>query len=246
MTIPPGWKPRNQLLDQLPAEVVARLAPDLQAVELDPGKVLWEAGSIPSQVYFPCTGFVSMRYLTSNGDAGEIALVGNEGMIGVALLFGGTTSAVRATVQAQGEAMVLKADAAMREFHRNGAFQAMVLRYANWLLGQVTQAAICNRHHSIEKQLARWLLSGFDRLGQDQIHVTHEALANLLGVRREGITEAAGRLQDAGCIAGRRGCIRLVDRQQLEERACECYESIKRAYARLVAPATDATGVPAR
>lgn len=246
MTKPPGWKPGNQLFDQLPADVIARLAPDLQTVELAAGKVLCKAGSAPSQVYFPCAGLVSMRYLTSNGDAGEIALVGNEGMIGVTLLFGGTTTAVRAVVQAQGEALVLKAEAAIAEFRRNDAFQAMVLRYANWLLGQVTQAAICNRHHPIEKQLSRWLLGGFDRLGQDQIHVTHEGLANLLGVRREGITEAAGRLQEAGCIAGRRGCIRLVDRRQLEERACECYQSIRRAYARLVALPADATGATTR
>jgi CRP-like cAMP-binding protein len=234
------------LLDQLSADVIARLGPDLQTVDLAAGKVLCKAGSAPSHVYFPCNGLVSMRYLTSNGDAGEIAHVGNEGMVGVTLLFGGTTTAVRAVVQAHGEALMLKADAALREFRRAGEFQATVLRYANWLLAQVTQAAICNRHHSIEKQLSRWLLGGFDRLGQDQIQVTHEALANLLGVRREGITEAAGRLQEAGCIAGRRGCIRLVDRRQLEERACECYQTICRAYARLVALPANAAGAPAR
>lgn len=245
MTTVPGWTPRNHLLEQLPAEAIARLAPDLQTVDLAAGKVLCKAGSAPSQVYFPCTGLVSMRYLTSNGDTGEIAHVGNEGMVGVTLLFGGGATAARAVVQVHGEALVLKADAALREFRRGGEFHAMVLRYANWLLGQVTQGAICNRHHSIEKQLARWLLGGFDRLGQDQVHVTHEALANLLGVRREGITEAAGRLQEAGCISGRRGCIRLVDRQQLEERACECYQAIKRAYGRLVAP-MDAAGATAR
>jgi CRP-like cAMP-binding protein len=245
MTIQPAGKPRSILLEQLPADVMARLSPDLQQVDLAAGKVLCKAGVVPSQVYFPCSGLVSMRYLTSNGDAGEIASVGNEGVIGATLLFGSVPNAIRAVVQTPGTAVALKTDAGLREFARNGIFQAVVLRYTTWLLAQVTQAAICNRHHSIEQQLSRWLLAGFDRLGEDQVQVTHEALANLLGVRREGITEAAGRLQDAGGIRCGRGSIRLVDRRELEQRACECYLSLKRAYARLAGPGLAAAGATA-
>lgn len=222
-----------------------RLGPDLQEIDLSAGKQLYKAGTTPNQVFFPCSGLVSMRYLTSNGETGEIANVGNEGVIGVTLLFGGVPDTIRAVVQTAGTALALKADAGMREFRRNGRFQALVLQYTNWLLAQVTQSAICNRHHSIEQQLSRWLLVGFDRLQDDKIQVTHEALANLLGVRREGITEAAGRLQEAGGIQGSRGSIRLVDRQQLEQHACECYEMLKRAYARVTAPGIATGGASA-
>ena len=236
MTTPPARKPRNTLLDQLPADVIDRLAPDLQEIDLVAGKLLYKPGTLPGQLFFPCSGVVSLRYLTSNGDAGEIAIVGNEGMVGVALLFGGVPNTIRAAVQAPGTALALKTEAGLREFRLGGKFQSLVLRYTYWLIAQVTQSAICNRHHSIEMQLSRWLLTGFDRLHEDQIQVTHEALANLLGVRREGITEAAGRLQDAGGIRCGRGSIRLLDRRQLEERACECYDALKHAHALLVAP----------
>ena len=156
MTIQPAGKPRSILLEQLPADVMARLAPDLHKVDLAAGKVLCKAGALPGHVYFPCSGLVSMRYLTSNGDAGEIASVGNEGVIGATLLFGSVPNAIRAVVQTPGTAIALKTDAGLREFARNGIFQAVVLRYTTWLLAQVTQAAICNRHHSIERRLTRY------------------------------------------------------------------------------------------
>jgi CRP-like cAMP-binding protein len=228
----PARKPRSALLEQLPADVMARLRPDLQRVDLMPGEVLCKAGVVPSHVYFPCSGLVSLCYLTSNGDAGEIATVGSEGVVGVTRLLGGGGDAIRAVAQTPGTALSLKAEAGIREFQRHGAFQSLVLQYMTWLFAQISQAAVCNRHHSIEQQLSRWLLAGFDRIEESQIRITHEALANLLGVRREGITEAAGRLQDAGGIRYGRGSIRLVDRGQLEQHACECYPLLKPTYTR--------------
>lgn len=244
MNNPPARTPHSTLLEQLPPEVMARLRPDLQRIALKPGEVLCKAGVVSSHVYFPCSGLVSLCYLTSDGDAGEIATVGSEGMIGVTRLLGGGADSIRAVAQTNGTALALKAEAGIREFGRNGEFQSLVLQYATWLFAQVAQAAVCNRHHSIEQQLSRWLLAGFDRSGETQIQITHEALANLLGVRREGITEAAGRLQEAGGIRYGRGSIRLVDRSQLEQRACECYPLLKPVYERPDQGNTDAGGAP--
>jgi CRP-like cAMP-binding protein len=221
-------------LDCLPDPVRLRLLPELQRVELPAGKVLQEVRVVPAHLHFIRSGFVSTTYVTANGETGEIASVGSEGMVGTAALLGeGATTGTRAVVRTPGEAYALRADVALREFRREPAFQAMVMRQVRWMFAQLTQATICSRHHPIERQLARWLLLGFDRTRDEPLLVTHETLASLLGVRREGITEAARRLQDAGAISYSRGCIRLEHRGALEQRACECYGLLHRQYAAL-------------
>ena len=235
MTRLAAWTPRSCLLDRLPSDLCTQLAPELQLVELPVGKTLVDAGNgTGGQVYFVRSGIVSVLYVTADGDSGEIATIGNEGMLGLRLLTGSPGVHTRAVVQASGEAFAMRAEVMEREFRRGGPFQAMVLRHIQWVLSQMAQAAICNRHHSIEKQLCRWLLLGFDRLGgNDDLRITQEALANLLGVRREGVTEAAGRLQEAGAISYSRGCIHLEDRAALEQRACECYAVLHGNYRQL-------------
>ena len=234
------WKPQNRLLETLPDDVCARLRPHMQLVELPKDKVLYEVGSQQSQIYFVRSGIVSLQYVTSSGESGEIAMVGNEGMVGVAVMVDSSAAPSRAVVQIPGEALAAKAEAIDREFRRGGPFQVMMLRYTQMLLSQMAQAAICSRHHSIEKQLARWLLLGFDRIPRDEeLRITHEAIANLLGVRREGITEAAGRLQEAELISYGRGRVRLLDRKRLEAHSCECYRMVRNEYARLMAKGDD-------
>lgn len=235
---PTAWKPRSCLLDRLPADLCTRLAPELQHVELPVGKVLMEypagKGGHGSHAYFLRSGLVSVLYVTADGESGEVVCFGNEGMLGVGHLTGNPGVTTRAVVQAPGEAFAMRTEVLEREFRRGGAFQAMVLCHTRWLLVLLSQTAICNRHHSIEKQLCRWLLLAFDRQGGNgELRLTHESLANLLGVRREGVTEAAGRLQDAGAISYGRGCIRLEDRKALEQRACECYDVLHRDYRRM-------------
>jgi CRP-like cAMP-binding protein len=222
------------LLDCLPDPVRLRLLPELQRVELPAGRVLQEIRSVPSHLHFIRSGFVSMTYVTANGETGEVASIGNEGMVGVAALLGDDFSTgSRAVVRTPGDAYALRADVAAREFRREPAFQHMVMRHVRWMFSQLAQATICSRHHPIERQLSRWLLLGFDRTGDAPLLVTHETLASLLGVRREGVTEAARRLQDAGAISYSRGCIRLEDRVALEQRTCECYALLHRQYASL-------------
>jgi CRP-like cAMP-binding protein len=234
------------LLDCLPDDTRLRLSPELQRVELPAGRVLQENGIVPSQLYFPCSGFASMTYVTANGETGEIASIGNEGMVGVALLVGdGIAAGTHAVMQVPGTAYALRAEAAQREFRNDAAFRAMVMRHMKWLFSQVAQATICSRHHPIERQLARWLLLGFDRTGNAPLLVTHEALSSLLGVRREGVTEAARRLQDADAISYSRGCIRLEQRDALEQRTCECYRLLHRQYAALAPCAASPTTMPA-
>jgi len=223
------------LLDCLPAAVRLRLLPELQRVALPAGRVLQEILVVPSHVHFIAEGFISMTYVTANGETGEVASVGNEGMVGMAAFLGeGATSETRAVVRTPGTAYALRAETAVREFRQEPAFRAMVMRHMHWTLAQLAQATICSRHHPIERQLARWLLLGFDRTRDEPLLVTHETLASLLGVRREGVTEAARRLQDAGAISYSRGCIRLEGRPALEQRACECYGRLHRQYAALV------------
>jgi len=230
------------LLDCLPDTTRLRLLPDLQRIDLPAGRVLQDNGLVPTHVHFPCSGFASMTYVTANGETGEIASIGNEGMVGVALLVGdGIATGTHAVMQVAGMAYALRADVAQREFRNDHAFQAMVMRHAKWLFSQVVQTAICSRHHPIERQLARWLLLGFDRTGNAPLLVTHEMLASLLGVRREGVTEAARRLQDAGAISYSRGCIRLEQREALEQRTCECYGLLHRQYATLARSAAPPT-----
>lgn len=185
------------------------------------------------EVYFPRSGTVSVRYITERGETGEILSVGNEGMVGVSLLTGAPKANTRVVVQSSGDALVMRAAVVEREFRNGGPFQNMVLLHARWLLSQLTQTAICNRHHTIERQLCRWLLLGFDRQGGGILYVTHEAVANLLGIRREGVTEATRRLQDAGAISCGRGWIRLEDREALEGLSCECSRLLHADYREL-------------
>lgn len=218
------------LLDSLPKATRLRLLPELQPVDLPAGRVLQDGNLVPTHVHFLRSGFASVTYVTSRGETGELASIGNEGLVGVSLLCEGMVDGSRVAMQASGAAWLLRADVAQREFREDPAFQQMVMRDVRWLLGQVAQTAVCSRHHTIERQLVRWLLLGFDRTGDATLLATHEALATLLGVRREGITEAARRLQEAGAISYSRGSIRLVDRRTLEQRACECYGLLHQQY----------------
>ena len=228
------WRPGNRLLAALPAAVCARLKPDLQLVPLPVGKVLYESGAHQHQMYFLRSGIVSLLYVMQNGDTGEIAMTGNEGMVGTAVLLDSQSTPTRAVVQVAGEALVLKAEAIDREFKRGGPFQVVVLRYMQAVIAQMTQTAICSRHHSVEKQLCRWLLLSLDRVDADEIKMTQELISNMLGVRREGITEAAGRLQEAGLIQYSRGNIRVINREGFEQRCCECYRVVHDEYERLL------------
>jgi CRP-like cAMP-binding protein len=218
------------VLDCLPKAVRTRLSPELQPVELPAGRVLQESRIAPAHVLFLRSGFASVTYVTSQGESGELATIGNEGLVGVSLLYDGMVDGMRVTMQAPGSGWMLRAEVAQREFRAEPSFQAMVMRDVKWLLGQIAQTAICSRHHTIERQLARWLLLGFDRIRDGTLLVTHEALAALLGVRREGVTEAAQRLQEAGAIRYSRGSIQLESRKTLEQRACECYGVLHRQY----------------
>lgn len=234
MTVVKTWKSTNRLLDQLPADVCERLSSHLQRVPLPAGKILFESSLQQSCIYFPRSGVVSLLYVMDNGDTGEIAMVGNEGAVGVAVLVDSMGTPMRAEVQIEGEAWVLRSDFLDAEFKRGGPFQVMMLRYTQLLLSQMAQAVICNRHHAVEKQLCRWLLLAFDRAGSEQLKLTQEAISNLLGVRREAVSEAAGRLQDAGVIGYSRGNIRLLDRPGLEARSCGCYQAVRDEQVRMM------------
>lgn len=227
------WKSTNRLLDCLPDDACDRLHGHLQRVPLPAGKVLFES-SARSHVYFPRSGVVSLLYVMDNGDTGEIAMVGNEGAVGVSVVVDSTTTPTRAQVQVPGEAWLLKADVVETEFQQSGAFQQLMLRYTQFLLAQMAQAVLCSRHHPVEKQLCRWLLLALDRAHGDQLRLTQESISNALGVRREAISEAAGRLQDAGVIRYSRGNIRLLDRSALEARSCGCYQAVQQEQARMM------------
>jgi CRP-like cAMP-binding protein len=225
----------NRLLAALPAEVADRLLPDLQLVLMPLGKVIYEPGAELAQVYFPVPGcIVSMLYVMSDGASAEIAVVGDEGMVGIALFMGGDTTPSRALVQSAGQAFLLRGSALKKEFERHGKLQDLLLRYTQALITQMSQTAVCNRHHSVEKQLCRWLLLSLDRLPSNELTMTQELIANMLGVRREGVTEAAGKLQDLGLIHYSRGRITVLDRPGLETRVCECYAVVKKEYDRLL------------
>ena len=198
------------------------------------GDVLYESGSQLSHVYFPTTSIVSLLYAMENGASAEIAVVGNEGIVGVALFMGGETTPSRGIVQSAGHAYRLGGQHLKREFLRAGELQHVLLRYTQALLTQMAQTAVCNRHHSLDQQLCRWLLLSFDRLPSNELTMTQELIANMLGVRREGVTEAAGNLQKAGLIRYNRGRIVLVDRPGLEARSCECYAVVKKEFDRLL------------
>ena len=204
------------------------------------GDVVYESGSLQEYVYFPTTSIVSLLYVMADGASAEIAVVGNDGMVGIALFMGGETTPSRAVVQSAGSAFRLSGHVLKREFTRGGALQHLLLRYTQALLTQMAQTAVCNRHHSIDQQLCRWLLLSHDRLSSNTLIMTQELIANMLGVRREGVTEAAGALQDAGLIRYSRGRITVVDRPGLERRSCECYDVVRRESDRLL-PDTPAT-----
>jgi len=198
------------------------------------GKVVYEAGATLRHVYFPTTAIVSLLYVMENGESAEIAVVGNEGIVGVAIFMGGNSTPSRAVVQSAGRSLRLKAEIVEKEFNRAGAVLHLLLRYTQALLTQMAQTAVCNRHHSLDQQLCRWLLLSLDRLSGDELLMTQELIANMLGVRREGVTEAAMKLQKAGLIRYQRGRITVLNRQGLEKRTCECYAVVKREYARLL------------
>ena len=225
---------QNQLLAALPAEEHARLLPDLELIAMPLGHVLYESGIQMRHVYFPSSSIVSLLCVMEDGASAEIAVVGNEGIVGVSLFMGGETTPSRAVVQSAGHAYRLKGQLLKEEFYRAGPMQRLLLRYTQALLTQMAQTAVCNRHHSLDQQLCRWLLLSLDRLPSNELIMTQELIANMLGVRREGVTEAAGNLQRAGLIEYNRGRIKVLDRAGLEARTCECYAVVKREYDRLL------------
>jgi CRP-like cAMP-binding protein len=227
---------QNRLLAALPATDLLRLLPHLERVLLPLGAVIYESGGEQAHVYFPASGIVSLLYVMKDGAAAEIAVVGNEGVVGIALFMGGQTTPSRAVVQSAGSAWRVEAAAIKAEFARGGALQRLLLRYTQALITQMTQTAVCNRHHLLEQQLCRWLLLSLDRLPSNQLVMTQQLIANMLGVRREGVTEAAGRLQADGLIDYSRGRINVLDRARLEKRACECYAVVRLESDRLLEP----------
>src|ERR1700738_403184 len=235
MAAPEGHSPhQNHLLDALPASAYQRLASPLELVPMKLGEVLYESGVQLRYVYFPTTSILSLLYVMEDGASAEIAIVGNEGILGISLFMGGESTPSRAVVQSAGHAFRLKAALLKNEFGRFGPTMHLLLRYTQALITQMAQTAVCNRHHSVDQQLCRWLLLSLDRLASNELTMTQELIANLLGVRREGVTEAAGRLLAAGLITYRRGHITVLDRAQLERRSCECYAVVKREYDRLL------------
>jgi len=225
---------QNHLLSALLEAEYARLAPHLEPIMMRLGDVLYESGGQLSHVYFPTTAIVSLHYVLENGNSSEIAGVGNEGVLGISLFMGGNTTPSRAVVQTGGHGYRLKSHILMEEFNRAGPVMRLLLRYTQALLTQMSQTAVCNRHHSVEQQLCRWLLLTLDRIGKNELTMTQELIAGMLGVRREGVTEAAGRLQGYGYISYRRGHITVLDRAGLEHDVCECYQVVKTEFARLM------------
>lgn len=225
---------QNNLLNALPTLDYEHLSPMLEPVMMKLGDVLYESGAPLSHVYFPTTCIVSLLYVMENGSSAEIAMVGNEGIVGIALFMGGNTMPNRAVVQSAGYAYRMRASVLKQEFDRNGPLLHLLLRYTQAIITQMSQTAVCNRHHSVDQQLCRWLLLSLDRLNGNVLNMTQELIANMLGVRREGVTEAAGKLQQAGLINYQRGQITVLDRPGLEARVCECYQVVKNEFDRLL------------
>lgn len=224
----------NHLLAALPADELARIKPNLEAILLPLGKVLYESGDKMTHIYFPTTAIISLLYIMENGATAEIGIAGNNGLIGVALFMGGETTSSRAIVQSAGYAVRMKATDLKTAFALGGVFQNLLLRYTQSLMTQISQTAVCNRLHSVEQQLCRWLLINHDQLQTDKLVMTHDLIANMLGVRREGVSIAAGNLQKLGLIKYVRGTITVVDRPGLEIAVCECYKVVKDEYDRLL------------
>ena len=224
----------NRLLAALPADQYERLRPSLQPVEFTLGEVVYEFAGQLDYVFFPTNSIVSLLYTMENGTSAEMGLTGNEGVVGIALFMGGGTMPNRAVVQSAGGALRMKAKVLQEEFALGGTFQQLLLRYTQALITQISQTAVCNRLHSVDQQLCRWLLLSHDRVKADELIMTQELIADMLGVRREGVTVAAGRLQDAGAISYVRGHIQILDRQRLEKTVCECYRVVKDEFDRLL------------
>ncbi len=225
---------QNHLLAALPAEVQGRLFPHLELVALPLGKVLYESGDTLGHVYFPTDSIVSLLYVMENGASGEISVVGNDGLVGISLFMGGESTPSRAIVQSAGFAYRLVAYRLKDEFQRNSELLHLLLRYTQSLITQMSQTAVCNRHHTVDQQLCRWLLLSLDRLPDNCLTMTQELIANMLGVRREGVTDAAGKLQKLGVIEYHRGHITVLDRPRLEQLSCECYAVVKKETDRLL------------
>jgi CRP-like cAMP-binding protein len=225
---------KNHLLAALPDAELERWLPHLEWVDMPLGHVLYESGGTLKHVYFPTTAIVSLLYVMENGASAEIAVVGREGLVGISLFMGGNSTSSRAVVQSAGEGFRLKTQAMKNEFNRAGPVLHLLLRYTQALITQMSQTAVCNRHHSLDQQLCRWLLLSLDRLEGNELSMTQELIANMLGVRREGVTESALKLQKAGLIHYIRGRITVLDRPGLEERSCECYDVVKKEYDRLL------------
>jgi CRP-like cAMP-binding protein len=224
----------NHLLACLPVDEWKRWQPQLDPVELRLGDVLYESGTTLSHVYFPTSAIVSLLYVMQNGASAEIAVVGNEGVVGISLFMGGESTSSRAVVQSAGKGVRVAARFLKEEFRHAGPVMHLLLRYTQALITQMAQTAVCNRHHSLDQQLCRWLLLSLDRLEGDELIMTQELIANMLGVRREGVTESALKLQKAGLIKYSRGHISILDRAGLESRSCECYAVVKKEYTRLL------------
>jgi CRP-like cAMP-binding protein len=233
MTPPPNTY-KNRMLHTLPADVLQRWSSRLELVDMALGSVLYESGLKPAYVYFPEDAIISMLFVLENGSSAEIAVVGFEGMVGISLFMGGNSTPSRAVIQSAGKVWRLPSAIMLAEFNDSPPVMHLCLRFTQALITQVTQTAVCNRHHTLDQQLCRWLLLSLDRLSGPDLVMTQELIANMLGVRREGVTEAAGRLQKAGLISYTRGRIKVLDRPALEQRSCECYQVVKMEYDRLL------------
>src|SRR5687768_12440816 len=231
--MPTASPTQNDLLAAMKPAELKRLRPHLEPVAMPLGHVIYESGRLLDHVYFPTTAIVSLLYVMEDGASAEIAVVGHEGLVGISLFMGGETTPSRAVVQSAGHAYRLAARHLREEFGRAGSMQHLLLRYTQSLITQMAQTAVCNRHHSVDQQLCRWLLLSLDRLPGDELVMTQELIANMLGVRREGVTAAAGKLQDAGVIKYQRGRIKVMDRPKLETMSCECYEVVRKECERL-------------
>jgi len=240
----PHTPSQNHLLAALPTAEFERLAPNLELVPMPLGEVLYESGGQLPHVYFPTSSIVSLHYVMENGSSAEIAGVGNEGILGISLFMGGNSTPSRAIVQTAGYGYRLKARLLMEEFNRAGLMLRLLLRYTQALITQMSQTAVCNRHHTVDQQLCRWLLLTLDRLPSNELIMTQELVASMLGVRREAVTEAAGKLQHAGFIRYRRGHITVLDRSGLAAHVCECYAVVKKEFDRLLSDVQNRQGIP--
>jgi CRP-like cAMP-binding protein len=238
--VSPGALLQNRIFAALPAADLARVSAGIEPARMPLGRVLYESGDKMRHVYFPTTAIVSLLYVMESGASAEIAIVGNEGVVGVSLFMGGETTPSRALVQSAGQAFRVPSKVLKDEFRRGGPLQHVLLRYTQALITQMSQTAVCNRHHSVEQQLCRWLLMSLDRLESNELTMTQKLIANMLGVRRERVTASAGRLQKLGLIKYHRGRITVLDRPGVERQACECYEVVRKEFERLL-PRREAT-----